>query len=418
MYLKSEGVLGSSAGRRRWVFRCVKCDAEYKHEPRSFLCDRCGSLIELVLGGRPPRYKQLFPRSAPPGVWRYRAALPLAETQAPVTMGEGGTPLISSAQIGPSVGLRDLRIKNEGQNPTGSFKDRGMTLAVSRAKEKGAKALVCASTGNTAASLAAYSSRAGMRSAVLVPSGKVAGGKLTQALMYGAKVLSIGGGFDQALEAVMKVAASSDDIYLLNSINPYRIEGQKTAAYELYEQLGGRVPDALVLPVGNAGNISAYWKGFRELREWGITRNAPRMIGVQARGAAPIAEAFAAGQATVKAWSSPETVASAISIGNPVSWMKALRAIKDSKGLCLEVSDDEILEAQADLAVKEGIFVEAASATPIAALRHLRDELDPEARVVCIATGSGLKEQHPTRVSAGKIVSVADEKDLLKRILG
>jgi threonine synthase len=332
-------------------------------------------------------------------------------------MGEGGTPLVSSVKIGPSVGLRDLRIKNEGQNPTGSFKDRGMTLAVSRARERGAKALICASTGNTAASLAAYSSRAGMRSAVLVPSGKVAGGKLTQALTYGAKVLSIGGGFDRALGAVMKVAASSDDIYLLNSINPYRIEGQKTGAYELYEQLGGRAPDVVVLPVGNAGNISAYWKGFRELREWGIARKTPRMIGVQARGAAPIAEAFAAGRTTIKAWSSPETVASAIRIGNPVSWMKALRAIKDSKGLCLEVPDDEILEAQADLAAKEGIFVEAASAAPIAALKRLGDELDPEATVVCVATGSGLKEQRPTHGSAGNMVSAADEKGLLEQIL-
>lgn len=332
-------------------------------------------------------------------------------------MGEGGTPLIPSSKIGPSVGLRDLRIKNEGQNPTGSFKDRGMTLAVSRAREKGAKALVCASTGNTAASLAAYSSRAGMRSAVLVPSGKVAGGKLTQALMYGAKVLSIGGSFDRALEAVMKVAASSRDIYLLNSINPYRIEGQKTAAYELYEQLGGRVPDAVVLPVGNAGNISAYWKGFRELREWGVARKTPKMIGVQAKGAAPIAEAFMAGRTTVEAWSSPETVASAIRIGNPVSWMKALRAIKDSKGSCLEVSDDEILRAQADLAAKEGVFVEAASAAPVAALKHLGDELDPDATVICVATGSGLKEQHPTLGSSENTVLAADEKALLKQIL-
>lgn len=367
--------------------------------------------------GRAPRRGELFPAGVPPGVWRYRAALPYAETKVPVTMGEGGTPLVSSARIGASVRLRDLRIKNEGQNPTGSFKDRGMTLAVSRAMERGAKALVCASTGNTAASLAAYSSRAGTKSAVLVPSGKVAGGKLTQALMYGAKVLSIGGGFDRALETVMKVAASSGDIYLLNSINPFRIEGQKTAAYELYEQLGGRVPDAVVLPVGNAGNISAYWKGFRELKEWGVVKKPPRMIGVQARGAAPIAEAFAAGRTTVEAWSSPETVASAIRIGNPVSWMKALRAIRDSRGLCLEVPDDEILEAQADLAVQEGIFVEAASAAPVAALKHLGGELDSDATVVCVATGSGLKEQHSTRGSAGKIVSVTDEKDILRQIL-
>ena len=413
-----EGVPGSSGNRRRWTFRCVKCDAEYQQEPRSFLCHRCGSLIELVLQGRPPSRSELFPRGTAPGVWRYRAALPLKEAQAPVTMGEGGTPLVSSARIGPSMGLRDLRIKNEGQNPTGSFKDRGMTLAVSRAKERGAKALVCASTGNTAASLAAYASRSGIRSAVLVPSGKVAGGKLTQALMYGAKVLSISGSFDRALEIIMKVAASDDDFYLLNSINPYRIEGQKTAAYELYEQLGNRIPDAVVLPVGNAGNISAYWKGFRELREWGIVSKTPRMIGVQARGAAPIAEAFAAGRSSVKAWPSPETVASAIRIGNPVSWMKAIRAIKDSKGLCLEVPDVEILEAQANLAAREGIFVEAASAAPIAALKHLGDELDPKATVVSVATGSGLKEQrHSTRGLVGNMGLAADEKGIREQIL-
>ena len=402
----------------RWTFRCIKCDSEYEAEPRSFQCMKCGSLVELRLKRKPPSPEELFPRSRPIRVWRYAHALPFAPKEEAVTMGEGGTPLVPSVKIGPKAGLKHLSIKNEGQNPTGSFKDRGMTVAVSRAKERGAKVLLCASTGNTAASLAAYASRAGMKSAVLVPAGKVAGGKLTQAFVYGAKILSVSGGFDQALEAVMELAASRDDIYLLNSINPYRIEGQKTAAYEVYEQLGNRVPDALILPVGNAGNISAYWKGFRELREWGISSSLPRMIGVQARGAAPIAEAIAEGKENVTAWASPETVASAIRIGNPVSWMKALRAIRESRGLCLQVTDAEILRAQADLASGEGLYVEAASAAPIAALKHLRDQVGSEDRVVCVATGSGLKEQHTTGRGADERITPVRKTDLLDQILG
>jgi threonine synthase len=395
----------------------VKCESEYTTEPRSFFCVRCHGLLELVLEGKPPAPEELFPREARLGVWRYVAALPLPGGQLPITLGEGGTPLVDSVNMGPELRLGGLKIKNEGQNPTGSFKDRGMTVAVSRARERGARVLLCASTGNTAASLAAYASRAEMRSAVLVPSGKVAGGKLAQALVYGARVITISGGFDQALKAVMDLAASRDDLYLLNSVNPFRIEGQKTAAYEIFEQLGGKIPDAIVLPVGNAGNISAIWKGFKELKEWRITSKVPRMMGVQARGAAPIAEAFAAGRMAVEAWSSPQTVASAIRIGNPVSWMKALRAIKESKGLCLAVSDKEILRAQADLASREGVFAEAASASPIAALKHLRSEFSADDIVVCLATGSGLKEQHPIRESAKRKVRSGDEGGILRQIL-
>jgi threonine synthase len=279
-------------------------------------------------------------------------------------------------------------VKNDGQNPTGSFKDRGMAVAVTRAKALGAEALVCASTGNTAASLAAYGARAGTRAVVVVPRGGVASGKLGQAFSYGARVFGVNGSFDEALELVLELVRKDSRFYLMNSINPFRIEGQKVAAFEIYEMLG-RAPDYVILPVGNAGNINAIWKGFKELRAYGIARSLPRMIGVQAEGAAPIAEAFASGR-QLRPWKEPRTVASAIKIGKPVSWKKALTAIRESGGAALTVSDREILAARAELAEKEGLLVEAASATPVAALDKLK--LPREAKVVCIATGSGLKD--------------------------
>jgi len=340
--------------------------------------------------------KELFPgQDGKLSVWRYRAALPIGESSKQVTLSEGGTPLVPSGTIGKDLGLANVFFKVEGQNPTGSFKDRGMTVAVTRAAEAKARVLICASTGNTAASLAAYAARARLKSAVVLPSGRVAGGKLTQAIAHGAQLITTGDGFDAALELIEKVVAESDAFYLMNSINPYRIEGQKTVAYEIYEQLGRKVPDFVVLPVGNAGNISAVWKGFKELRDWRIVDRAPRMVGVQAKGASPVADAYAAGRRRIRALKKPETVASAIRIGNPVSWKKALKAIKESKGMALSVSDSEIVEARKDLSSEEGIFVENASAAPVAALRKLR-EVDREAVVVCIATGHGLKEELPT----------------------
>ncbi len=386
-----------------WVFRCINCGQHYESEPRSFSCLKCGNLLELSIAAEPPGENDLFPtESTPMNVWRYSRGLPFRKDSDPITLGEGGTPLVKSARIGPELGLGNLLFKNEGQNPTGSFKDRGMTTAVTRAREIGAKVLACASTGNTAASLSAYAARAGMKAVVMVPKGKVALGKLAQAITYGARVLEVKGGFDQALSDIRRISTRNKKMYLVNSVNPFRIEGQKTLAFEVYQQLGRRVPDYLVVPVGNAGNISAIWKGFKEMKAWGITDSVPRMVGVQAKGAAPIVDAFEKGLSSVEAWKFPSTVASAIRIGNPVSWMKAFKAIKESGGLCLSVTDEEILKAQKALATKEGIFVEAASAAPVGALRHLLKVVERRSVVVCVATGTGLKEQgkqHPSRSS-------------------
>ena len=355
---------------------------------------------ELVSGG-----EQL-------GVWRYEKAFPIDKGTPHVALGEGGTPLVRSVSIGKSTKFKALHLKNEGQNPTGSFKDRGMTVAVTRALEAGATTLICASTGNTSASLAAYAARAGLRAVVLLPAGRVAPGKLIQAAAHGAKILKVDGDFERALEIVREVAAADDEIYLMNSINPYRVEGQKTAAFEMYEQLGLKVPDFVVLPVGNAGNISAVWKGFEELHEWGVTKKLPVMVGVQASGAAPIVEAITKKGDTVEAWPEPSTVASAIRIGNPVSWKKAMKAIRKSGGTAISVEDKEIMKARDELASKEGIFLEPASAAPVAALPHLHDLIRPDDIVVCIGTGSGLKDPETVKLDPNAVPQVNDAASL------
>jgi threonine synthase len=311
---------------------------------------------------------------------------------APVTLGEGDTPLLRTPKLQESIGLRRLYLKLEGSNPTGSFKDRGMTVGVTHAVELHERTVTCASTGNTSASLAAYAARAGLGAIVLIPSGGVAAGKLSQAAAMGANILEVEGNFDEALELLL---SSSDRLgpYILNSVNPFRIEGQKTVAFEICEQLG-RAPDNLVLPVGNAGNISAAWKGFSELKELGAIDGAPRMIGVQSVGASPIADAVQDGRTSIAAVDKPETIASAIRIGRPVSWRKALMAIYGSRGTAVAVSDDDIIHAQRSLATLEGIFVEPASAAPIAAIESLlrRNIIGSDELTVCIATGHGLKD--------------------------
>lgn len=324
--------------------------------------------------------------------------------------------MVRSSAIEEETGLRELYFKNEGQNPTGSFKDRGMTVAVTRAKQVGARVLLCASTGNTSASLAAYAAKAKLKAVVLVPSGRVASGKLVQATVYGARILRVGGNFDKALQLALRAVLQNHALYMMNSINPYRVEGQKTGAYELFEQLGSRVPDYVVLPVGNAGNISAYWKGFLELKSWGITDRLPRMVGVQAAEAAPITEAVEEGRDSVRPWESPQTVASAIRIGNPVSWKKALRAIRESGGMSLAVTDEEIVRARDDLASKEGVFVEMASATTVAALKHLRGRVRPHSKAVCIVTGNGLKDQESVRVDLESAPELSGESELLEAL--
>jgi threonine synthase len=288
-----------------------------------------------------------------------------------VTLDEGWTPLVHAPRLSERTGC-DVWLKVEGANPTGSFKDRGMTVAVSAAITEGAEAVICASTGNTAASAAAYAARAGLRCAVIVPEGKIALGKLAQALMHGARVVALRGNFDQALTLVRELA-TRHPISLVNSVNDFRIEGQKTAAFEVCDQLG-EVPDVLCIPVGNAGNITAWWRGFREYEV------APRLFGFQAEGAAPLVHG--------KPVDNPETVASAIRIGNPARWEEAMDAVTASRGEIRAVSDDEILDAYAFLGMNEGVFCEPASAASVAGLF----KYGAEGRVVCVLTGHGLKD--------------------------
>ena len=314
---------------------------------------------------------------------RWFERLPVTEQTPVISLHEGDTPLIHSERMSEEVGA-DVWLKYEGLNPTGSFKDRGMTLAVSKAVEEGSRAVVCASTGNTSASAAAYAARAGLVCAVLIPRGNVALGKLAQALVHGARVIEIEANFDRALE-LTKEMADAHPITLVNSVNPFRIEGQKTAAFEVVETLGG-APDVHVMPVGNAGNITAYWRGYREAAEAGWTGGSrPRMFGFQAAGAAPIV----AGEVIAE----PQTVATAIRIGNPASWEGATEAASESGGAIAAVTDDEIVAAQRDLAT-EGVFVELASAASVAGLRQMKadDQLGSASTIVCVLTGHGLKD--------------------------
>ncbi|MBI2886072.1 MAG: threonine synthase [Chloroflexi bacterium] len=319
------------------------------------------------------------------GVLRhYRERLPLTEATPLITLGEGNTPLVAAPRLAREVGCAQLYLKLEGCNPTGSFKDRGMVVAVAKAVEAGSARIVCASTGNTSASAAAYGARFGLRTLVVVPKGNIAAGKLAQAIVYGAQVIALEGNFDQALDIVRRLA-EAHDITLVNSVNPYRLEGQKTAAFELVDDLGD-APDLLCIPVGNAGNISAYWKGFKEYHQAGRSHTLPRMMGFEAAGAAPIVRGVRIEQ--------PETIASAIRIGNPASWKLAVAARDESGGAIQAVTDDAILEAYRKMAQEEGIFGEPASAASVAGLFQLaRQGMDLQrARVVCVITGSGLKD--------------------------
>jgi len=316
---------------------------------------------------------------------RYRAFLPVSENTPIITLNEGDTPLIPAPRLAATISpLLTLYCKYEGLNPTGSFKDRGMTMAVTRAAEEGQHTVMCASTGNTSASAAAYAARAGMRCYVLIPGGKIALGKLSQALIHGAKVLAVEGNFDEALCLVRDICATHP-IALVNSINPFRLEGQKTAAFEVVDALG-QAPDYHALPVGNAGNITAYWKGYKEYHAAGRSTTLPKMLGFQAVGAAPLVIGAPVAQ--------PETVATAIRIGNPASWQGAIAARDESGGLIESVTDEEILEAYQMLASLEGLFAEPASAAPIAGLRQLaaRGFFAAPATVVVTLTGHGLKD--------------------------
>lgn len=342
----------------------------------------------------------------------YRDFLPVTEDTPVITLLEGGTPLIPSRAIGPSLpGRVRLFFKYEGLNPTGSFKDRGMTMAVSKAVEEGARITMCASTGNTSASAAAYSSVAGIQSVVLIPAGYVALGKLSQALAYGARTLAVEGNFDDCL-AIVRAITDNYPVALVNSLNPYRMEGQKTAAFEVCDALGGP-PDFHALPVGNAGNISAYWWGYKEYHAAGIISDLPVMLGFQAEGAAPIVR----GQKV----DNPETIATAIRIGNPARWQDAVKAVQESGGLVAAVSDEEIIEAYKDLAASEGLFVEPASAAGVAGLRKLAAQGyfgDEAVTVVCTLTGHGLKDPDRAIAIAPKPQNVPADTDHILQLLG
>ena len=340
---------------------------------------------------------------------RYASYLPVTERTPRLTLGEGNTPLVRARSLERETGLAEIWLKVEGQNPTGSFKDRGMVVAVAKALEAGARMVLCASTGNTAASAAAYAARAGMSCAVVLPAGHVAVGKLTQAMAFGARVVAIRGGFDEALTIVRELATSGEHT-LVNSVNPDRIEGQKTAAFEICESLGD-APDALCIPVGNAGNITAYWRGFVEAAGTGLARQRPRMYGYQAEGAAPLVRGAPVEQ--------PETVATAIRIGNPASWKGAVAARDESGGAIDAVSDSEILDAYSFLARCEGVFAEPASAASIAGLRKRAraQGLGGARRIVCVLTGNGMKDPDRALALAGEIAEVEATPDAVRAAL-
>ncbi len=341
----------------------------------------------------------------------YRRWLPVSDSTPVITLREGATPLIPAPAIAARLGRAvKVFLKYDGLNPTGSFKDRGMTMAVSKALEAGAEAVICASTGNTSAAAAAYARRGGMRAFVLIPDGYVAQGKLAQALVYGAEVLAVKGNFDRAL-AIVREVADAYPVTLVNSLNPYRLEGQKTAAFEVVDALGD-APDWLCIPMGNAGNISAYWMGFQEYRQAGHSRRLPRMMGFQASGSAPLVLGHTVEQ--------PDTIATAIRIGNPANRDKALKVREQSGGAFHAVTDQEILEAYKLLGREEGVFCEPASAASVAGLLQQADEVPAGATVVCVLTGNGLKDPNTAIDNSDGAfhAGLEPEVDVVARVMG
>ena len=338
---------------------------------------------------------------------KYAEFLPVTETTPVVTLNEGNTPLIKAENLAKKIGLdAEIYFKFEGCNPTGSFKDRGMTMAVTKAKESGSNAIICASTGNTSASAAAYGAKAGLKTYIIIPDGYIALGKLSQAMMYGAEIIAIQGNFDKALEMVREIS-DKYPITLVNSVNPYRIEGQKTGAFEICESLG-QAPDYHFIPVGNAGNITAYWKGYKEWHKLGKIKELPKMMGFEAEGAAAIVK----GERIYN----PETLATAIRIGNPASWKFAEQARDESNGMINYVTDDEIVEAYKLLASSEGILAEPASAASVAGLIKVKSQVKKGSKIVCILTGNGLKDpDNAIKYSNADVKKTsADLTDILK----
>ena len=397
---------------------CIECgEAFAPFEEVRYTCDDCDGLLEA-------RYSDLPTWDDFEGerqVWRYSAALPFEEG---VSLPEGGTPLHDVPRLEEDIGLSRLRVKHEGMNPSGSFKDRGMTVGVRVAQEVGVGRLACASTGNTSAALAAYGARGGMETLVLLPAGKVAAGKVAQASLHGARILEVDGNFDACLDIVQDLA-NRGEAYLLNSLNPFRLEGQKTIGFEILERFyadEGRYPDRIVLPVGNAGNTAALYKAFRELVRSGALApgDVPKLTGVQAEGAAPMVEAIEEERETTRRWEDVETIATAIRIGNPVNAPKALPGIRETSGTAVAVSDEEITAAQRDLA-SEGVGVEPASAASVAGLRKLREAGDIGAGedVVCLTTGHLLKDPAAAAEAGADPEPVPnDTDDVLRHLAG
>jgi threonine synthase len=367
----------------------------------AFACPKCGDLLEVSSNGFRPDVEHLTAlwrsrrRSNDPadrsGVWRFREFLPAYTEDEIITLGEGNTPLLSGIRTAAYAGVDRLQFKHLGWNPTGSFKDLGMTVAITEARRRGARVVACASTGNTAASMAAYAARAGIAARVYLPKGKLSRAKVAQSLDYGAEVVEIDGNFDDALSTLTSKQDSSE--YFLNSINPFRIEGQKTVIFELMEQLEWNAPDYVVVPGGNLGNSSAFGKALRELHSAGLIDRVPKLVIVQASGSNALVRTHSAGGSQLEVVTEPKTCATAIAIGAPRSWRKALSALNFTQGFVLDVSDEEILEAKAQIG-RDGIGCEPASATTLAGIRRLRErgELRPDDHVVAILTGHVLKD--------------------------
>jgi threonine synthase len=387
-----------SLNNQSFFQHCItpNCGAEFDLDARLYVCSRCGGLLDIER--REPidseHLRELWQnRREYSGVWRFREFLPFPEHTEIVSLGEGNTPLYDAPRSASYCGLLHLKLKHQGCNPTGSFKDTGMTVAVTQARKLGARLVVCASTGNTAASLAAYAARAQLTCAIIVPGGQVSHAKLAQALDYGAKVLEIDGNFDACMNLIRELA-NDPSVYLVNSINPFRIEGQKTVAFELMEQLEWRAPDHLVVPGGNLGNSSALGKGFRELLESGLIDRQPKITVVQAEGAAPFARFYA--DSTHERFVNeehPSTLASAIKIGAPVSWPKAWRAVRETGGSVITVTEQEVADAKAIIG-RDGIGCEPASATTVAGIRKLVGDgvITRSETVVAVLTGHVLKD--------------------------
>lgn len=372
---------------------CIKCGKEYGPQEIIYECG-CGGLLEVRYEFPSLEWKKLFDSrgnrirydNLDLGLWKYRELLPVSEKNI-VSRMEGATNLYLEKRLSE---YGEVYLKHEGENPTGSFKDRGMTVGVSKAKELGVKVVACASTGNTSAALAAYASMAGMKCAVFIPEGKIALGKLAQSIAYGATVLQVNGNFDDAMKLV-KESSKQLGMYLLNSVNPYRLEGQKTIMYETIQQLDWQVPDWVVVPGGNLGNVSAFWKGLLEFRQLGIIEKLPKMAVVQAEGASPFVKAIEKGSYAPE--KNPETIATAIRIGNPVNYQRAVKAVKESKGTALSVSDQEIMDAKAEID-SFGIGCEPASAASVAGLKKLSEsgKIRKGEKIVCVLTGHILKD--------------------------